>query len=90
MLFVPFGFLLNARTKTGTYAGRQNRYSWLRDDCPPITSMVPLPQDVFVPAGEDGPLVHSLTLFFNMPKLEPCYFLPDKYLNGGFKTKHNG
>ena len=82
VLFVPFGFLLNARTKTKMYAGRENRYAWLRDECPPITSFVPLPLDVFAQAGGDRTLVHSQILFFNMPKLAPCYLVPDKYLIG--------
>jgi ParB-like chromosome segregation protein Spo0J len=42
---------------------------------PPITSIVTLPHDVF-----QSVKVHSEILLFNMPKLKPHYFLPDKYL----------
>jgi hypothetical protein len=80
VFFAPFGFLLNARSSTQIYARRTNRYAWLRDDCPPITSIIPLPQDAFVPPGEEGPLVHSQILIFNMHGLEPCSFVPDEYL----------
>jgi len=82
VLFVPFGFVLNTRTKTKNYAGQRNRYEWLRDECPPITSFVPLPSNVFAQPGVDRTSVHSLILFFNMPTLAPCYLVPDKYLIG--------
>ena len=41
----------------------------------PITSIVTLPHDVF-----GSVKVHSEILLFNMPKLKPHHFLPDKYL----------
>lgn len=78
-IFVPFHFLLNSRVKSNTYAGRENRYAWLRDTCPPITGIVPLPQDVYSVDGK-GPLVHSQVLFFNMPRLPACTFVPEQYL----------
>ena len=81
VFFAPFGFLLNARSGTQIYAGRTNRYAWLRDNCPPITSIIPLPQDVFVPPDAEGPMVHSQILMFNMDWLEPCIFVPDEYLS---------
>jgi hypothetical protein len=79
VFFAPFHFLLNSRIKSNTYAGRENRYAWLRDACPPITSVIPLPQDAFVVDGV-GPLVHSQILFFNMPKRDPVIFVPERYL----------
>ena len=77
--FAPFHFLLNSRIKSNDYAGRVNRYKWLRDDCPPITSIIPLPQDVYCTDGV-GPLVHSMILMYNMPKLLPCIYVPGEYL----------
>jgi hypothetical protein len=77
--FCPFHFLLNSRIKSNDYAGRENRYKWLREVCPPITSVIPLPQDVFVVDGV-GPLVHSQILLFGMPSLDPCIFVPEEYL----------
>jgi hypothetical protein len=80
VFFAPFHLLFNSRTQSNTYAGQKNRYAWFRDDCPDISSFVPLPQDAFVPAGGTGPLVHAQILFFRMPKLAPCYFIPGQYL----------
>jgi hypothetical protein len=68
VLFTPMGMRLNQH-KTST------RWRWLRDHCPPITSIVSLPVDVF-----PNVQFHSEILLFNMPKLNPHYFLPDKYL----------
>ena len=51
------------------------RWRWLRDKCPPITSIIALPHDIFTTVK-----VHSEILLFNMPTLKPHYFLPDKYL----------
>ena len=79
VFFCPFHFLLNSRVRSNDYAGRENRYKWLRDVCPPITSVIPLPQDAFVVDGI-GPLVHSQILLFNMPRLDPCIFVPEEYL----------
>jgi hypothetical protein len=78
-IFVPFHFLLNSRVKSNDYAGRENRYAWLRDGCPPITSFIPLPQDVYC-VDSVRPLVHSQILLFNMPRLPPCSFVPKRYL----------
>jgi hypothetical protein len=78
-IVVPFHFLLNSRIKSNDYAKRRNRYAWLREDVPPITGIIPLPQDAFVIDGK-GPLVHSQILLFNMSKLEPCIFVPEEYL----------
>jgi hypothetical protein len=79
VFFCPFHFLLNSRVKSNDYAKRPNRYAWLRDRCPPITSVIPLPQDAFVVDGV-GPLVHSQILLFNMPRLDPVIFVPEEYL----------
>lgn len=67
-LFAPMGMRLN-QSKVST------RWRWLRDHCPPITSIVSLPVDIFPKVQ-----FHSEILLFNMPKLAPHYFLPDKYL----------
>ncbi len=56
-------------------ATRSERWRWLRDCCPPITSVISLPYDVFA-----GAKVHAEVLMFNMPKLRPHYFLPDEYV----------
>lgn len=79
VFFAPFHFLLNSRIKSNDYAGRENRYAWLRDGCPPITSILSLPQDAFV-VNSTKPLVHSMVLLFNMPRLPPCIFVPQEYL----------
>jgi hypothetical protein len=81
VLFVPFGFLLNVRMRTN--GDRTNRYSWLRDNCPPVTSFVPLPKNIFASPGEPERRIDSLILLFNMPKLESCYFVPEQYLSPG-------
>ena len=68
VLFTPMGMRLNQHR-------RSRRWRWLRDQSPRITSVVSLPLDVF-----EGVEFHSEILFFNMPKLQPHYFLPDSYL----------
>ena len=78
-IFVPFHFMLNSRITSNDYAGRMNRYKWLRDSCPPITGIVPLPQDVYSVDGK-GPLIHSEILLFNMPLIPACTFVSEKYL----------
>lgn len=54
-----------------------SRWRWLRDHAPPISSIISLPHDAF---GTEVK-VHSEILLFNMSKLAPHYFLPDKYLS---------
>lgn len=56
-------------------AARSERWHWLRDCCPPISSIISLPYDVF-----PGVKVHTEVLLYNMPKLRPHYFLSDEYL----------
>lgn len=68
VLFSPFGLLLNQR-KTST------RWHWLRDCEARITSIVSLPLDIF-----PGVEFHNLIVIFNIPGLEPHYFLPEEYL----------
>lgn len=63
VLFVPMGFRLNQR-KTS------KRWKWLRDNCPPITSIISLPLDIF-----ENVAFHSEILIFDAPKLKPHYFL---------------
>ena len=67
-LFAP----LTMRIDQGSRAAR---WRWLRDCCPPITSIISLPYDVF-----PGVKVHSEILLFNLPKLRSHYFVPDEYL----------
>ena len=69
VLFTPMALRLDQTT-------RSSRWRWLRDNCPPITSIITLPHDVFGRSVK----VHSEILLFNMPKLAAHYFLPDKYL----------
>jgi hypothetical protein len=69
VLFTPMSMRLDQTS-------RSSRWRWLRDHCPPITSIISLPHDAF---GADVK-VHSEILLFNMPKLKPHYFLADKYL----------
>jgi len=64
VLFVPMGFRLNQR-KTS------KRWRWLRDSCPPITSIISLPLDIF-----ENVAFHSEILIFNAPALKPHYFIP--------------
>jgi hypothetical protein len=54
---------------------KSSRWKWLRDECPPISSIITLPHDIWADAK-----VHSEILLFNMRKLRPHYFLPDEYL----------
>jgi len=63
VLFVPMGFRLNQR-KTS------KRWKWLRDNCPPITSIISLPLDIFKNVA-----FHSEILIFDAPQLKPHYFL---------------
>ena len=54
---------------------RSSRWRWLRDNCPSISGIISLPHDAFGTVK-----VHSEILLFNVPKLLPHYFLPDRYL----------
>jgi hypothetical protein len=70
----PIAFIAPLRMRIDQ-AARSERWHWLRDCCPPITSVISLPYDVF-----PGVKVHAEILLFNMPKLRPHYFLADQYL----------
>lgn len=63
-LFTPTGFRANQKTTS-------RRWRWLRDEAPPITSILSLPLDVY-----EGVKVHSEVLFFNALHLPPHMFLP--------------
>jgi len=65
VLFCPMGMTLNQRR-------RSKRFPWMRDVCPPITSTLSLPLDVFA-----GVEFHQQVLFFNIPGLPAHQFLPD-------------
>ena len=69
VLFSPMSLRLDQTT-------RSSRWRWLRDHCPPITSIITLPHDAFGRSVK----VHSEILIFDASKLQPHYFLPDKYL----------
>lgn len=68
VLFAPMALRLDQTS-------RSSRWRWLRDNCPPITSIVSLPHDAFGTVK-----VHSEILLFSLPKLAAHYFLPDRYL----------
>jgi len=68
VFFAPMAMRLDQSTNS-------TRWRWMRDKCPPITSIITLPHDVF---GDVK--IHSEILLFNMPKLKPHYFIPDEYL----------
>tara|TARA_Y100001963_G_C6733752_1_gene425246 strand:+ start:525 stop:1073 length:549 start_codon:yes stop_codon:yes gene_type:complete len=63
VLITPMGFRLNQRKKSA-------RWKKLRDNYPPITSILSLPLDCF-----DKTLFHCEVLFFNLKRLEPHYFI---------------
>ena len=50
------------------------RYRKMRDIYPQITTIIPLPLDVF-PSVE----FHNQILIFNLPELKPYYHLPENY-----------
>jgi hypothetical protein len=68
VLITPMGMRLHQEK-------RSKRWRWLRDEAPPITSIISLPRDAF-PSVD----YHVEILLFDMPKLKPHYFLSDRYL----------
>jgi type I restriction enzyme M protein len=54
---------------------KSKRWRWLRDEAPPITSIISLPRDTFPNVD-----YHVEILLFDMPRLKPHYFLHDRYL----------
>ena len=68
VLFTPMTFRLGLSRKAA-------RLLWLRDECPPITSIVSLPRDAF-----PGVEYHCEILMFGLRRLKPHYFLPDECL----------
>jgi len=69
VLFAPMGMLLNQRMKS-------KRWKKLRDQEEQITSILPLPLDVF----EDVEF-HSFVLFFNIRNIPPVWYLTDEVIN---------
>jgi type I restriction enzyme M protein len=67
-MIVPMGMRLNQNKGS-------KRWRWLRDTAPAITSIISLPRDIFGSVD-----FHCEVLLFNMPKLKPHCFLPDRYL----------
>jgi len=63
VLFTPMGFRLNQRVKS-------KRWRKVRDEYPPLTSILSLPLDIF-----DGVEFHNEVLFFNTHRLQPHYYL---------------
>lgn len=77
VVICPMGVRLNQRIydKNRTIGNRKGaRYRKIRDEWPPITSIISLPLDIF-PQVE----FHCEILIFNMPELESHYCLPEKY-----------
>ena len=68
VLFSPMGMRLNQEKPS-------KRWRWMRDETPQITSIIALPLDIF-----PGVVFHAEILLFNMPRLKPHYFIPEKYL----------
>ena len=68
VLITPMGMRLHQEK-------RSKRWRWLRDEAPPITSIISLPRDAF-PSVD----YHVEILLFDMPRLKPHYFLSDRYL----------
>jgi len=68
VLFTPMTFRLGLSTTAA-------RLLWLRDECPPITSIVSLPRNIF-----PGVEYHCEIVMFNMRRLLSHYFLPDECL----------
>jgi hypothetical protein len=66
-LIAPMGMRLNQRKCS-------KRWRWLRDQAPAISSIISLPIDIFSSVA-----FHCEVLLFNMPRLKPHYFLPDRY-----------
>jgi len=64
ILITPMGFRLNQKIKS-------KRWRKVRDDYPPITSIISLPLDIF-----EDTLFHCEILCFNCFELLPHYFLP--------------
>jgi hypothetical protein len=63
ILITPMGFRLNQRINS-------KRWRKMRDDYPPITSIISLPLDIF-----EDTLFHCEILCFNCYRLLPHYFL---------------
>jgi len=68
VLFTPMGLRLNQK-KTSS------RWQWARDYGPRITSIVSLPLDVFPDVK-----FHSEVLLFNVPNVQPHYWLEERYM----------
>jgi hypothetical protein len=68
VLITPMGMRLHQEK-------RSKRWRWLRDEAPPITTIISLPRDAF-PSVD----YHVEILLFDMPRLKPHYFLSDRYL----------
>lgn len=65
VLFVPVGFCLNLTLKSERYL------KFVNGAYPPIASRITLPKNIF-----PGVVFHSEILIFNIPNLQPHYFLP--------------
>ena len=65
VLFAPMGMRLNQEKVS-------RRFRWMRDVAPQITSIVALPLNIF-----PNVIFHAEILLFNMPRLNPHYFLSE-------------
>ncbi len=68
IMICPFGFRLNQTKKS-------KRWQKLRDEYPPITTIISLPLDIF-----DDIQFHTEILCFNTNKLNAHYFIPKKLI----------
>ena len=68
IMIAPMGFRLNQVKKS-------KRWQKLRDDYPPITTIITLPIDVF-----DDIQFHTEIICFNTSKIDPHYFLPNSVI----------
>lgn len=71
VLLTIYGFLMNNGINS-------KRYKWLRDNKFKLTSVLEMPKDTFKDQDID---IWNHILFFNISKLQPIWFLEDKYLN---------
>jgi hypothetical protein len=71
--------LLTPVTFRSSNKSAEQRWRWLRDECPSITGIVTLPLNAFRQSCE--------VLLFNLGKLKAHYFLGNEYLPGGKLAK---
>jgi len=73
VMVAPMGLRLNQRK-------RSDRWQWLRDFGPDLTSILALPLDLFTKPDGGEVKFQTEVLFYNITGLEPHVFLPEEYL----------